>query len=75
MFKFTNVHVERARCAQDVWEYCGKEDTRVAGPLEFGVPPARQNVKGSVAERNKMIFEKGVIKAVDDGVIPLEKLK
>jgi len=43
--------------------------------MEFGVPPAAKNVKGDTKARNAMILEFGVVKAVDDGLIPLEKLK
>jgi Putative viral replication protein. len=31
-------------------DYCLKEDTRVEGPWEFGVKPARRNVVGDVKE-------------------------
>lgn len=57
------------------WNYCGKADTRLEGPLEHGLPPAAKNVKGDTAARNKMILEYGEVKAVDDGLIPIEKLK
>lgn len=40
------VHVEVARNALASWDYCGKEESRVEGPVEFGVPPARLNVAG-----------------------------
>lgn len=35
-----NPHVEVAKSALNAWEYCGKKETRVEGPVEFGVPPA-----------------------------------
>lgn len=57
------------------WNYCGKEDTRLEGPLEHGVPPASRAVKGDTKERNKMILEYGALKAVEDGLIPIEKFK
>lgn len=57
------------------WKYCGKEDSRLDGPVEFGLPPAAKNVKGDTATRNKMIIEMGVVKACEDGLIPLEKFK
>ncbi len=56
------------------WEYCGKEDTRVEGPAEFGVPPAALNRKGDLKARNAMLIAKGVVAAVDDGDIPLINL-
>lgn len=57
------------------WNYCGKEDTRLEGPLEYGVPPAAKNVKGDTAARNKMILEKGEVWAVEEGLVPIEKFK
>lgn len=57
------------------WKYCGKSDTRLEGPAEFGLPPAAKNVKGDTALRNKMILEYGVVKAAEEGLIPLEKFK
>lgn len=68
-------HVDAARNAMAAWKYCGKEDTRVEGPLEFGIPPASRNVKGDTAARNKMIMTMGVVKACEEGLIPLEKFK
>lgn len=56
------------------WEYCGKEDTRVDGPLDHGVPPAARNVKGETKKRNEMLLKKGPKQAVQDGDIPFEKL-
>ena len=43
--------------------------------MEHGVPPAAKNIKGDTAKRNKLILEYGVIKAVNDGLIPIEKLR
>jgi hypothetical protein len=57
------------------WEYCGKKDTRLEGPLEHGLPPASKNVKGDTAARNKMILEKGEVWAVEEGLVPIEKFK
>lgn len=68
-------HVEMARNAMAAWTYCGKEDTRMEGPLEYGVPPAAKNVKGDTAKRNKMIIEYGLVKAIDKGLVPIEKAK
>ncbi|MBA7707421.1 hypothetical protein ES703_116293 [subsurface metagenome] len=63
------------RNAMAAWNYCGKEDTRTAGPMEHGIPPAARNVKGDLAARNKMIIEYGPVKAVDTGMVPIEKFK
>lgn len=68
-------HVVKANNAMAAWKYCGKEDTRVEGPLEHGVPPASRAVKGDTKERNRMILEMGVVKACEEGLIPLEKFK
>lgn len=72
---FPGCNVDFTRNAMASWNYCGKEDTRLEGPLEHGVPPAAKNVKGDTAARNKMIIEYGVIKAVNDGIIPIQSLK
>lgn len=72
---FPETHIEPAKNALKSWNYCGKEDTRVEGPLEFGLPPAAKNVKGDTKKRNAMIIEYGVVKACEDGLIPLEKFK
>lgn len=68
-------HVEVSKNALASWRYCGKDDTRLEGPVEFGLPPAAKNVKGATKERNKMIIEMGVVKACEEGFIPLEKFK
>lgn len=36
---FPGCHVEAARNAFKSYEYCGKEDTRVEGPVQFGPLP------------------------------------
>lgn len=73
--KLKGSHVEVSKNALAAWRYCGKEDSRVSGPWEFGVPPAARNVKGDTAERNRLIIEYGVTKAVDEGLVPVEKTK
>ena len=36
-------HIEPARDAPAAWDYCGKDDTRVAGPIQVGErPPGRR---------------------------------
>ncbi|AXH77358.1 MAG: helicase [Circoviridae sp.] len=54
------------------WDYCTKEDTRIEGPVTFGYPPAKRNVKGDCAKRNRMLLDKGAKQAVEDGDIRLE---
>lgn len=40
------VHWEPVRVNNGANEYCMKEDTRVEGPWEFGIKPAKRNVQG-----------------------------
>lgn len=69
-----DAHIEAAKSPYDAWEYCGKEDTRVEGPVEFGVPPANRARKGDLKRRNAMLLEKGAAAAVTDGDIPIMQL-
>lgn len=39
------IHVEKVKVNNGADKYCMKEDTRVAGPLEFGVKPVEVNKK------------------------------
>jgi len=73
--KFKGCHIEKARNAFATWEYCGKTDSREEGPLDHGIPPASKNIKGDTKKRNQMILEYGVAKAVEEGLIPIEKYK
>lgn len=68
-------HLTNCIDAMASWEYCGKDDTRLEGPFSHGAPPAKRNKAGDVAERNKIILEMGVVKAVQDGLIPIERFK
>ena len=70
---FPGAHLEPSRNAMATWEYCAKEDTRVEGPLEFGVPPAAKNVAGDTKKRNDLIVKKGIRYAIEEGLVPLEK--
>ncbi len=72
---FAGSHIEMAKNALASWEYCGKEDTRVEGPLQFGIPPAAKNVKGDTKKRNQMILEYGAVRAVEEGLIQIDKFK
>lgn len=56
---FPTAHIEPSKAPFKAWEYCGKEDTRVEGPVQFGVPPAAKNRLGDTKARNKMLIEKG----------------
>jgi hypothetical protein len=71
-------HIEASKSPFKSWEYCGKEDTRVEGPVDFGVPPAALNRAGDKKTQNKMLIAKGASAAVDDGdihILQLPKLK
>lgn len=35
---FPTAHIEAAHSPLDAWKYCGKEETRVEGPVEWGIP-------------------------------------
>lgn len=69
--KLFKCHVEVSKSAIHAWDYCGKTETRIEGPVEFGQPPACPNKKGDKAKRNKMLLQKGAEKAVEDGDIRL----
>jgi len=71
--RFPGCHVEVTRNAQAAWDYCGKEDTRIEGPYSHGIPPAAKNVKGDTKKRNQQILEYGLSKAIEDGLVQLEK--
>jgi len=55
------------------WAYCGKDEGRREGPLEHGLPPASKAVKGDTKERNKLILEYGLSKAIEDGLVPIDR--
>jgi len=69
---FPGAHIERAKAPAHAWAYCSKEDTRVEGPVTYGVPPAQRNVKGDLKIRNAELIAKGPAKAVEDGDIHLK---
>jgi hypothetical protein len=54
-------------------DYCLKEDTRLEGPWEFGLKPARKNVKGETKERNMRILELGAEKCVEEGLVSIKE--
>jgi len=70
---FPGCHLELTKNAMKAWEYCGKAETRLEGPVEFGAPPAAKNVKGDTKKRNAIILEKGIRHAIEEGLIPIEK--
>lgn len=77
-------------CPRSHWELCRstaasekyvlKEDTRVAGPWEFGKRPIEKQNKHDVemqrqqrAEDNKKILEAGPVKAIEEGMVDITK--
>jgi len=67
--------IQKAKNAMASWRYCGKEETRLEGPLECGLPAASKAVKGDTKERNSMILEFGAVDAVKQGLVPVDKFK
>lgn len=61
--------VQRDNGASD---YAMKEETRVEGPWEFGLKPARLNVQGERKLQNKTILELGVEKCVELELISIK---
>jgi len=72
--RFKGCHVEPAKNAMALWNYCSKESTRIEeGVLTYGIPPASKSVKGDTKKRNEMILEYGIRKAIDEGIVAIEK--
>jgi len=65
-------HFELVKINNGADEYCNKEDTRLEGPWEFGIKPARKNLKGDTKRRNEQLMEMGTAKAVAEGYIKIE---
>ncbi len=65
-------HFELVKINNGADEYCNKEDTRLEGPWEFGIKPARRNLKGDTKRRNEQLMEMGTAKAVEEGYIKIE---
>jgi hypothetical protein len=59
------VHWEPTRDVMKAADYVTKEQSRIEGPWEFGLRPARRNVSGETKERNKILIEMGAESAVD----------
>ena len=68
--KFAHFEIVKVNNGAD--DYCNKEDTRLEGPWEFGLKPARKNVKGDTRRRNEQLLEMGTAKAVEEGYIKIE---
>jgi len=74
---FPHCHIEPTKNAMASWNYCGKEDTRLEGPLDHGIPPAskKNGTPNDTKARNAMILEYGIVKAIEEGLVPIEKFK
>lgn len=44
--KFPGCHIMVTRNPGAAYDYCGKEDSRIYGPIQYGVPPPRLNQAG-----------------------------
>lgn len=66
-------HFEMVKRDNGASDYCLKEDTRLEGPWEFGIKPARKNVKGETKERNMRILELGAEKCVEEGLVSIKE--
>jgi len=53
-------------------DYCLKEQTRLEGPWEHGLKPARKNVPGETKTRNETILKLGVEHCVAEGLIHIK---
>ncbi len=71
----THSHFEIVKSLDHSIEYCQKADTRIEGPWQFGIRPARRNVKGDVARWNKDVLEIGAVEAVDKGYIKVTDIR
>ena len=69
----SRAHFEPVKQDNGASVYCLKQETRLEGPWEFGVKPARRNLKGETAARNARILEIGVEKCVEEGLIHLKE--
>lgn len=72
-------HWEIIRVIDAATQYVMKDDTRIAGPWEFGIKPLVKRNKASVAEAraeraddNKAIIEMGARAAVEQGFIKVD---
>lgn len=75
--KLKGMHVETTNNAMAAWEYCTSTGAhlgkpRVEGPWSKGMAPAKLNVKGDKAKRNKALIHMGAAQAVDEGIIDIK---
>lgn len=67
-----HAHFEIVKFNNGADDYCNKDVGRLEGPWEFGIKPARKNVKGDTRRRNEQLLEMGTAKAVEEGYIKIE---
>lgn len=67
-----HAHFEIVKINNGANDYCNKDEGRLEGPWEFGIRPARKNVKGDTRRRNEQLLEMGTAKAVEEGYIKIE---
>jgi len=65
-------HFEPVKHNNGADDYCNKEETRIEGPWSFGIKPARLNVKGDLARRNKDLITMGAEKALEAGLVSVK---
>lgn len=65
-------HFSPVRRDNGASDYCLKEDTRLEGPWEHGIKPARKNVAGDTKSRNETILKMGVEHCVAEGLIHIK---
>ena len=54
------------------WEYCGKEETRIEGPVQYGAPKVKKEQgRKAIAVRNRELINMGAEEAVAQGILPL----
>jgi len=69
---FPGAHIEIAADSNASWHYCSKEESRVEGPVHFGVMPKPKKVKGaSYKEYNEECLE-NLEGMVADGRVPIK---
>ncbi len=69
--KFTGCHVMVTRNPGAAYDYCGKEDSRIYGPIQYGCPPPRLNVTGEKKAFNQRALEIGAERCVEEGHIKI----
>ncbi len=69
--KFPGCHVMVTRNPGAAYDYCGKEDSRIEGPISYGCPPPRLNTTGEKKAFNMRALEIGAERCVEEGHIKI----